>query len=575
MARWWVEDPARWQLELDALDSAGLDYNVVGADGHGVLSVRVRRQHDGKPIELLGTYPSSYPFFPPVVELKTVHLKRHHTPGSGRLCLLGQDGNQWKPATDTLAWLLTTQWDRVLRAQPGPEQDTSVESGQAEPITAYLDYEKDSFVGVPELPAGRNSEGTFRIALDSLKPLRGTVLEWLGSNGESIVRSDVRDISAYPAGSILTGRWVRLEERLDATTAQEFFEAAVAVRRDLELPRWQELPAIHPPRIDLVALTFPDELSPGMQHENVVLLAKTQLRTADGRRDRIQLQLHRAELESRRLYGLRDPLVATLAGARVAVAGLGSIGSPLARYLAQSGVGHLNLVDHDILEAGNAVRWEAGRALAGKYKVQAMVDVVANYFPLTKVQGLAAKIGDAGNDATPTQSLLNTALFHQVDCIVDASAARNVNHYLSEEARRRRIPYVWLYATNGAWGGAVAVVEPRGGSPCWMCYQYYLDDGTVRLPPAAPETDMVHPPQCLDPTFTGSQMDLAEVSLMAARLTTSQIRSAQGGDADYAWNFATLSLRDVDGKRTLPAWTPYQLAPHAQCPYHRAVVADE
>ena len=45
-----------------------------------------------------------------------------------------------------------------------------------------------------------------------------------------------------------------------------------------------------------------------------------------------------------------------LAGASVALVGLGGIGSPVLQYLAAAGVGALTLIDDDVVEASNLQR---------------------------------------------------------------------------------------------------------------------------------------------------------------------------------------------------------------------------
>ena len=164
---------------------------------------------------------------------------------------------------------------------------------------------------------------------------------------------------------------------------------------------------------------------------------------------------------------------------------------------------------------------------------------------------------------------LEKALFGETTCILDASASTRVNQYVAETAQLPGIPYVWMYATNGGWGGLVGIAAPSRDKFCWMCHLYFLHDQTIDALPHAPEDNLIQPPGCLDPTFTGSQVDLTEVSLMAPRVVMDQVMASKtGASSAYPWNVATLQLRDQDGHPHLPVWTPYALPPHANCPNH-------
>src|SRR3546814_13041642 len=73
--------------------------------------------------------------------------------------------------------------------------------------------------------------------------------------------------------------------------------------------------------------------------------------------------------------------------------------------------------------------------------------------------------------------------------MIDCTAEMGANHFLSEFARVRGLPYLIANATPGAWGGIVARVEPA--LPCWMCFRnaLYGDPGAA-LPPAEPQGEV-------------------------------------------------------------------------------------
>ncbi len=63
---------------------------------------------------------------------------------------------------------------------------------------------------------------------------------------------------------------------------------------------------------------------------------------------------------------------------RVAIIGLGAIGSFMADQLARSGVNHLHLVDYDTLRPGNLVRHLAGTSLVGATKTTAVENTITS-----------------------------------------------------------------------------------------------------------------------------------------------------------------------------------------------------
>jgi len=140
-----------------------------------------------------------------------------------------------------------------------------------------------------------------------------------------------------------------------------------------------------------------------------------------------------------RLYGVGS--VARLARARVAVVGLGGVGSWAAEALARSGVGELTLIDADEVCVSNINR--QSHALEGEFG-RAKVDVVAARLrainPHLRVNPLAQFVTVANHGE------LFGAGF---DAVVDACDALRVKVEMIVFCRRRKIPIV----VSGSAGG--------------------------------------------------------------------------------------------------------------------------
>ena len=81
------------------------------------------------------------------------------------------------------------------------------------------------------------------------------------------------------------------------------------------------------------------------------------------------------------------PDALALSGLRATVFGAGALGGHTALFLAESGVGHLDIVDPDLLLPGNVVRHVAGGGMVGAYKVEAVRAVIGGHALWTEVTG--------------------------------------------------------------------------------------------------------------------------------------------------------------------------------------------
>ena len=80
--------------------------------------------------------------------------------------------------------------------------------------------------------------------------------------------------------------------------------------------------------------------------------------------------------------GLDAPALRTV---RATLFGAGALGGHVGATLAESGFGHLDIVDGDVLLPENVVRHAAGHDQVGKPKVQAVHHVIENHAPWTEV----------------------------------------------------------------------------------------------------------------------------------------------------------------------------------------------
>ena len=81
-----------------------------------------------------------------------------------------------------------------------------------------------------------------------------------------------------------------------------------------------------------------------------------------------------------------------LRNAFVAIAGLGGLGSNLAVMLARSGVGHIGMVDFDVVDVTNLNRQVYGIPHVGKYKTEALKEILDQINPYLDYQFRREKV---------------------------------------------------------------------------------------------------------------------------------------------------------------------------------------
>lgn len=164
---------------------------------------------------------------------------------------------------------------------------------------------------------------------------------------------------------------------------------------------------------------------------------------------------------------------ARLRHARVGIVGVGGTGSHVVVQLAHLGIGHLVLVDDDVIERSNLSRIVGATAAdVGQTKVDVLASVVARIRHETTVESLPESVLEMNTDALATCDL--------IVCCTDNHGSRAV---LTELAAQYLVPLVDLGIevqrahTGTRAGGGVRVVRP--GEPCLHCMGV-LDPAIVR-----------------------------------------------------------------------------------------------
>ena len=147
------------------------------------------------------------------------------------------------------------------------------------------------------------------------------------------------------------------------------------------------------------------------------------------------------------------------------IIGMGGLGSPIAMYLAAAGVGHLILVDFDVVELSNLQRQIIHHtADLGRLKVESARDTLQAINPDTKITCIAERLND--------QALADQV--KRADVVLDGSDNFATRFAVNQACVTHKTPLVSGAAIRME--GQVAVfMNNRPDSPCYHCL--YKDEG--------------------------------------------------------------------------------------------------
>ena len=561
MKPWWETHEGRLAREEEALRADGIEVERdADSFARGVVRLKLRLP-EGRwmTTELDAVYPDTFPYTRPEIYAPTLDLPHHQNPHMKNLCLLPRSSEYWSP-TWTTARLLREQLPQLSRALQATDKAElkTLEIEQGEPLTYYFSYEEDSAAVIDSgatVPAG--TAGFFAaVPLESgAKPLRVRVGMIAGIDARPVWAGRMTEEDNEKA---FPGMWVRAAQR----PAHFKDPGALLARLEAQHPELARAPWKN--GIQILAILFADELS--HRGEGLGWLFAVRRRgQGKGGKHRAQAAFVRAERAGIDDLAARLPEFLELQRCGIAVFGLGCIGAPSALDFARSGIGTLNLLEPDVVEAGTTVRWPLGISAAGRHKVKVLYDTILRDYPSVRaLRAHGTRLGLPEQKPQSEGEALDTMLTG-VDLVYDATGEPGLQYLLSTQARERGLPYICVSGTHGAWGGLVARFNYREGSGCWWCFQAALDH-TIPSPRANPSGG-VQPAGCSSVTYTGANFDMMEVALQGVRLAAATVLARRGArDADYDWDVAVVNLRNVDGRRIEPRWSVYAVEPNPACP---------
>lgn len=552
---WERSAPRRYDFEMHALtDVVGTSLRVdQEALAKGVLIVEFDWPLEGGPIPLRVTYPDSFPRLRPIVQLRgdrSTFPARHCSPIDGNLCLLGRDTRQWRQQW-TLRKLLESQLQSALAG-------TGEEDHQGEPAEYWWNHYglRESYCLVDtSWTLGSVSNGTlllrYRLRKADQVGVQAIVTEIRDATGTAIQNWSGAIPAGLEAEKEIIIPWIFINDTiLPDGTAQS---VSNLMGRFPTIPRFTELGSVS---ANWFAVLYKMEV--GFQTEGVgwlfpfLLGPKRVFRPAKpGKREQAPrvavLPTYRAGEAD---LGIRVPAIEILRDKRIAVIGVGAVGAPVAVELARNGCCKLHLLDHDVVEPGNSIRWPLGTSAWGRRKTESLSAFIRREYPRTEVNEHPHAIGSFDSDRPEAgdESVFESIL-PDVDLVVDSTASYGVSTFLSDLCRRRGIPLVSLYASPPVEGGVVARFSPKSGCP--TCLEFAYHAGTINRPPGFDsERGLQQPPGCAERTFTGASYDLQELSLQAVRLIVETLEASEGCEESVVQSLGLV----IDGRRSPPIW---------------------
>lgn len=169
-----------------------------------------------------------------------------------------------------------------------------------------------------------------------------------------------------------------------------------------------------------------------------------------------------------------------LKAARVLVVGAGGLGAPALIYLAASGVGHIRVVDGDVVEASNLQRQVIhSEARIGQPKAASAATAMTALNSFISVDPVEAHLTEENA----------AGLVAGCDLVLDGTDNFATRYLVNRACVAAKVPLISAAITQ--WEGQISLYDPAHGTPCYQCV--FPEAPAPGLVPSCAEAGVVAP----------------------------------------------------------------------------------
>jgi len=470
---WFVEDPARFLRERDALHQLAAEGWLTHrwrSTADGQLAVDLDMTIHGRLYAATMAYPALFPLaLPPIRPRDSTELWSIHQYGVGGSLCLEHRADNWTP--DLLGADLVRSAHKLLSTEGDPIVPQDVPSAHRVTSGQVLRNQRERWVVTPD--------ALEKIAALPLQSITTCATVTIGHQ-----RAQVRFVS-----NIGVDETKNTVDDLPRALSEYFpiftWSGAGLIFRNTAWAGFERLKSVDALIVALNAAGFDTDCLSGLVqadgHATLIVLAGDTLDSSIAYvvTTAIPDVLIKTSIVRSGTSVTRVPEEARrLAQVCIGVVGAGSMGSKIAVSLARSGVRRLVLVDDDVLLGENIVRHELDWLAVGLHKVEGLRDRLHLIAPRMDVTVHQQQV-------TGQESPLQTSTVLQdlsaCDLIIDATANPNVFVMLASVAQAAKKALLWAELFASGFGGLMARARP-GADPNPFAMRDALLDYFSRLP---------------------------------------------------------------------------------------------